>query len=63
MDVSVYTITNLLDIRIGPNVVSDTAFLVPRNLEDFITWTNGSVVKETIKKFNDEYDDYDEQNC
>jgi U3 small nucleolar ribonucleoprotein protein IMP3 len=50
-------------IRIGPNVISDPAFLVPRNMEDYITWTNQSVIKDTIRKYNDEYDAYEALNC
>ncbi|KAG2374873.1 hypothetical protein C9374_010247 [Naegleria lovaniensis] len=46
-------------IRIGPEVVRDEAFLVSRNLEDFITWTNKSKIKTTIQKFNETYDDFD----
>ncbi|KAF0982873.1 hypothetical protein FDP41_010852 [Naegleria fowleri] len=46
-------------IRIGPEVVRDEAFLVSRNLEDFITWTNKSKIKTTIQKFNETYDDFE----
>ncbi|EFC50373.1 predicted protein [Naegleria gruberi] len=47
-------------IRIGPEVVKDEAFLVSRNLEDFITWTNKSRIKSTIRKFNETFDDFEE---
>ncbi|KAL0489727.1 U3 small nucleolar ribonucleoprotein IMP3 [Acrasis kona] len=50
-------------VRIGPNVVNDPAFLVPRNLEDFITWTNDSSIKKTIKNFNEDYDAYEMLDC
>jgi U3 small nucleolar ribonucleoprotein protein IMP3 len=47
-----------LDVRIGPEVITDPAYLVTRNLEDFITWTNGSNIKKSILQFNEEFDDY-----
>ncbi|RWS25606.1 hypothetical protein B4U80_00403 [Leptotrombidium deliense] len=43
-------------VRIGPNVVRDPAFLVTRNQEDFITWTD--TFKQKIDTYNDERDDY-----
>lgn len=47
-------------IRIGPEVVKDEAFLVSRNLEDFITWTNKSTIKSSIRKFNETFDDFED---
>eukprot|EP01080_Neovahlkampfia_damariscottae_P003032 gene3032-5042_t len=47
-------------IRIGPEIITDPAYLVTRNLEDFITWSEGSNIKKSILKFNDEYDDYNQ---
>ncbi|DBA03130.1 TPA: hypothetical protein N0F65_003377 [Lagenidium giganteum] len=35
-------------IRVGPNVVTDPAFLVTRNMEDFVTWVDSSKIKRTI---------------
>ncbi|EEB07285.1 U3 snoRNP-associated protein Imp3 [Schizosaccharomyces japonicus yFS275] len=46
-------------VRVGPHVVTDPAYLVTRNLEDFITWTDDSKIKRTIAKYNDKLDDYD----
>ncbi|RWS14418.1 hypothetical protein B4U79_13307 [Dinothrombium tinctorium] len=43
-------------VRIGPNIVRDPAFLVTRNQEDFITWTDK--FKQKIETYNDERDDY-----
>ena len=45
-------------IRIGPNTITDTAFIVTRTLEDFITWAPTSKIKRTIAKYNDQLDDY-----
>eukprot|EP00871_Galdieria_phlegrea_P002167 jgi/Galph1/2951/GphlegSOOS_G1627.1 len=46
-------------IRIGPQIVTDPALLVTRNMEDFITWTDHSKIKRKIRKYNDQLDDYD----
>ena len=46
-------------IRIGPNTVTDTAFLITRNMEDFITWVDNSKIRKHIMKYSDQLDDYD----
>ncbi|CAL5070557.1 unnamed protein product [Urochloa decumbens] len=46
-------------VRVGPEVVTDPAFLVTRNMEDFITWADSSKIKKKIMKYNDALDDYD----
>jgi U3 small nucleolar ribonucleoprotein protein IMP3 len=46
-------------VRVGPQVVTDPAFLVTRTLEDFVTWVDGSKIRRTIMKYNDRLDDYD----
>ncbi|KAF7489949.1 U3 small nucleolar ribonucleoprotein IMP3 [Sarcoptes scabiei] len=43
-------------VRIGPNVISDPAFLVTRNHEDFITWTEK--FRDNIDVYYDTHDDY-----
>ena len=35
-------------IRVGPNVVTDPAFLVTRTFEDYVTWVDSSKIKKTI---------------
>ena len=45
-------------VRVGPNVVTDPAFLVIRNLEDHVTWVDTSKIKRTIQKYNDKLDDF-----
>ena len=47
------------DIRVGPETVTDPAFLVTRNLEDFVTWVDTSKIKRKVLKYNDKLDDYD----
>ncbi|XP_014675107.1 PREDICTED: U3 small nucleolar ribonucleoprotein protein IMP3-like isoform X3 [Priapulus caudatus] len=46
-------------VRVGPEVIMDPAFLVTRNLEDFITWTDTSAIKKHVMEYNDIRDDYD----
>ena len=40
-------------IRIGPDTITDSAFLVGRNREDFVTWVDSSKIKTKILKYND----------
>lgn len=46
-------------IRVGPNVVTDPAFLVTRTFEDYVTWVDSSKIKRTIMRYNDKLDDFD----
>lgn len=46
-------------IRIGTEVVTDAAYLVTRNMEDFVTWVDSSKVKRNILKYREELDDFD----
>eukprot|EP00939_MAST-03C_sp_MAST-3C-sp1_P001921 g1921.t1 len=46
-------------IRVGPEVVTDPAYLVTRSLEDYIAWVDGSKIKRSLEKYNDRLDDYD----
>jgi U3 small nucleolar ribonucleoprotein protein IMP3 len=46
-------------VRVGPEVVTDPAFLVPRTLEDFVTWVDTSKIKRAVTKYNDTLDDYE----
>lgn len=47
------------NLRIGPNVVTDPAFLVTRTNEDFVTWADDSKIRRHIAKYNDQVDDFD----
>lgn len=40
-------------MRIGPETVTDPAFLVTRNMEDFVTWVDTSKIKRKVQKFNE----------
>ncbi len=46
-------------IRVGPNVITDSAFLVTRSMEDFVTWVDSSKIRRAISKYNDKLDDFD----
>lgn len=46
-------------VRVGAEVVMDPAFLVVRNMEDYITWVDSSKIKQHIMEYNDQRDDFD----
>ena len=46
-------------VRVGPEVVTDPAFLVTRNMEDFVTWVDSSKIKRDVLKYRDKLDDFD----
>ncbi|EAY95920.1 hypothetical protein OsI_17786 [Oryza sativa Indica Group] len=46
-------------VRVGPETVTDPAFLVTRNMEDFITWVDSSKIKRKVQEYNGELDDFD----
>ena len=46
-------------VRVGPNVITDPAFLVTLTFEDYVTWVDSSKIKRTIMRYNDKLDDYD----
>jgi len=46
-------------VRVGPEVVTDTAYIVTRNMEDFVTWVDGSKIRGHIMKYRNEVDDFD----
>eukprot|EP00123_Amoebidium_parasiticum_P005859 comp16949_c0_seq1/m.15547 comp16949_c0_seq1/g.15547 ORF comp16949_c0_seq1/g.15547 comp16949_c0_seq1/m.15547 type:complete len:183 (-) comp16949_c0_seq1:521-1069(-) len=46
-------------VRVGPETVTDPAFMVTRAMEDFVTWVDTSKIKRHVMKYNDRLDDYD----
>jgi U3 small nucleolar ribonucleoprotein protein IMP3 len=46
-------------VRVGTEVVTDGAFLVTRNMEDFVTWVDGSKVKRQVMQYRDQLDDFE----
>lgn len=45
-------------IRVGPQVITEPAFMVTRSMEDFVTWVDTSKIRATIEKYHDKLDDY-----
>lgn len=46
-------------VRVGPEVVKDPAFLVTRNLQDFVTWVDTSAIRKHVMQYNETFDDYE----
>ncbi|KAL9103300.1 MAG: hypothetical protein Q9163_001642 [Psora crenata] len=46
-------------VRVGTEVITDPAFLVNRNMEDYVTWIDSSKVKRNILRYRDKLDDFD----
>ncbi|XP_077987084.1 U3 small nucleolar ribonucleoprotein IMP3-like [Glandiceps talaboti] len=46
-------------VRVGPDVITDPAFLITRNMEDFVTWTDTSKIRQHVMEYNDQRDDFD----
>lgn len=45
-------------VRVGPDTITDPAFLVTREIEDFVTWVDTSKLRRHVQKYNDELDDF-----
>ncbi|CCH43342.1 30S ribosomal protein S4 [Wickerhamomyces ciferrii] len=46
-------------VRVGPNVITDPAYLVTRNMEDYLTWVDSSKIKQNVLKYRNKIDDFD----
>ncbi|XP_065916987.1 U3 small nucleolar ribonucleoprotein protein IMP3-like [Dysidea avara] len=46
-------------IRVGPDIITDPAFLVTRNMEDFVTWTDTSKIRKHVLDYHGQRDDFD----
>ena len=46
-------------VRVGPEPVTNPAYLVTRDLEDHVTWTDSSSIKRKVQKYNDKLDDFE----
>lgn len=46
-------------VRIGTQVVNDPALIVTRSMEDFVTWTDSSKIKQHVISYHDNLDDFD----
>jgi U3 small nucleolar ribonucleoprotein protein IMP3 len=45
-------------VRVGPDTITDPAYLVSRRMEDFVTWVDTSKLKRTIMSYNDEVKEF-----
>lgn len=48
-------------VRVGPQVVTDPAFLVTRTMEDHVTWIDTSKIKAKIDDYSGRHDDFERQ--
>ena len=46
-------------VRVGPDTVTDPAFLVTKSMEDFVTWVDTSKIKRKTKTYSDQLDDFE----
>jgi len=46
-------------VRVGPETVTDPAFLVTRAMEDHVTWVPTSKIRKTILKYSGQLDDFE----
>ena len=46
-------------VRVGPNLINDPAYLVTRNMEDYVTWMYNSKIKKTLLRYRNQIDDFD----
>jgi len=46
-------------VRVGPELVTDPAFLVTRRMEDFVTWSHASKIRKHVMEYNEMRDDFD----
>ncbi|GAB1606941.1 U3 small nucleolar ribonucleoprotein protein IMP3-like [Argonauta hians] len=46
-------------VRVGPEVITDPAFLLTRTMEDFLTWTDTSKIRRQVLDYNNLRDDFD----
>ena len=46
-------------VRVGTECITDPAYLVTRNMEDFVTWVDSSKIKRNILKYREKLDDFD----
>jgi|SaaInlV_200m_DNA_6_1039755.scaffolds.fasta_scaffold144790_1 U3 small nucleolar ribonucleoprotein protein IMP3 len=60
IDCSITQLANVIpiDVCVGPDVVNDPAYIVARNMEDFIKWSPNSAIRRQVRTYNDQQDDY-----
>mmetsp|Transcript_14845 Transcript_14845/g.29964 ORF Transcript_14845/g.29964 Transcript_14845/m.29964 type:complete len:184 (+) Transcript_14845:253-804(+) len=48
-------------VRVGPDIISDPAVHVTRDMEDNIGWAFGSSIRRKVREFNEQADDFELQ--
>lgn len=54
--------TNLVtsgQVRVGPETITDPAFLVTRAMEDYVRWVDAGKIRRAVAAYNDKADDYE----
>ena len=46
-------------VRVGPNLVTDPSMLITKNMEDYLTWVDGSKIKRRIQEYKGSVDDFE----
>jgi U3 small nucleolar ribonucleoprotein protein IMP3 len=46
-------------VRVGTENITDPAYMVTRNVEDFVTWVDNSKIKRNILRYREKLDDFD----
>ena len=46
-------------VRVGTDVVTDSAFLINRGMEDFVTWVDTSKIRRGIDRYREREDDFE----
>lgn len=46
-------------VRVGPQLVTDPAMLITPDMEDFVTWADGSKIRRKIREYKNTVDDYE----
>lgn len=49
-------------VRVGNKVITDPAYLLTRNLEDYLTWVDDSKIKKNVMTYKNKWDDYSVEN-
>ena len=56
---AIFTVYAVSDVRVGLDVVRDPSFIVTRAMEDHVTWSDKSAVREKVLDFRNARDDYE----
>ena len=46
-------------VKVGVDTITDPAFHVNRQMEDYVTWVKTSNIRKKVLKYNNQYDDFD----